>query len=96
MELLIGIAVGAAIGIGIMAYAEARVRDACQAQKSRMQKLLEENNDLQNQLRQKFVQEAYAAGLEEGRKNPYEDAERFARNFAGKRIKYALNVNENQ
>ena len=89
----LSLCIGAAIGISAMVYADNRCKRTAASLKARIQRLTEENQDLQNQLRQKFVQEAYSAGYEEGRKNPYDEAERFARAFGSRKIKYALNDN---
>ena len=91
MTIGISVFVGVCIGIGIITYANCRVEKQAKVYRQKMQKLETEIEDLQTELRHKFVQEAYAAGVEEGRKNPYDEAEKFARNFAGKNIKFALN-----
>jgi len=59
------------------------------------QRLIDENKRVRNQLYKQCNDEAYREGFEQGRLDPYDEAERFARAMSGKQnMKFHAKANE--
>ena len=83
---------GVITGMAMMLANAWSVRKAVERERKRSDRLMLENARLQDELRDlmssRDCADAYRRGKEKGRMDPVSDAERFARNFEGRRTQF--------
>ena len=83
---------GVAVGVLAMLYHTWSVRRAVEKERQRVDRLHEENRRLQVEMRDlisaRDCADAFRRGKERGRNDPTTEAERFARNFEGRRASF--------
>lgn len=85
-------AAGVLTGAALMIANRYSVRKAVDIERSRSDALREENrrmrDELMNLTRASDCRDAYRRGKREGREDPMSQAERFARNFEGRKVEF--------
>ena len=85
-------AFGAAVGAGIVLVIMRCVKVAVNRERDRADALREENMRLRNEnnnlISARDCADAYRKGRQEGREDPMTRAEKFARNFEGRRVQF--------
>lgn len=85
-------AAGVLTGIALMAYNRHSVQKAVDNERARSEQLRRENQMLREDLaslnRASDCRDAYRRGRQEGREDPVSNAERFARNFEGRKVEF--------
>ena len=85
-------AAGVASGVALMLINRYSVRKAVEHERSRSDALRDENRRMRDELinftHASDCRDAYRRGKREGREDPMTQAERFARNFEGRRVEF--------
>ncbi len=84
--------IGLITGIAVMVLNRYSVKKAVEAERNRSDGLREENRRMRDELMNlnhaSDCRDAYRRGKQEGREDPMTQAERFARNFEGRKVEF--------